>query len=447
MDLSNRELAALIWIVIGFGYIFFKDKNGNLLPLLKQFIQLFFVPKIIIVMVGAALWITLCVQLLHHLNAWENSNLKTTILWSFAFAFVTLMDVNRISEDSTYFKKTIRDTVNATAIITFIAEAYSFSLLAELLLFPFLFIVTAMHIMSENKKEHASVHKLMSTALVTAGCIYIGYGMYMASTKFEEFSTWNNVREFSTPIILSLLFLPYLYLISVLISYELIWVSLRFVMKDKSLRRYAMLQAFIHLRLDLQGLRRWKRNIGAYQPENREAIVESISEIKRYQKREKNPPNVSPDLGWCPIAATEFLLNDNLKTSDYHRIHNDEWWATASPIETNKESLFSSNIAYYLSGDEQAVKRLKLVLNVKNNEYGKVAEEHFLRVCKNLLLASIGNIPSNLLRGITHNKDINVIINGSRIQLCKEAYANTSREGYSRSLIIDHNPNYRAPYE
>ncbi|MCS4307060.1 hypothetical protein M2404_001385 [Rheinheimera pacifica] len=447
MELSNRELSALIWTAAILVYIFFKDKGDNIAKSFKLLVRAFFSPQIMVVVLCAALWIILCLLGLHYVDIWTTANLKTTILWSFAFAFLTLMDVNRISEDNTYFKKTIRDTVNVTAIITFIAEAYSFPLFAELVLFPFLFCVTAMHVMSGKKKEHASVHSLMSGMLVTVGCAYIGYGIYMAATDFEDFATWSNLCEFFIPIILSLLFLPYLYLISILVSYELIWVSLRFALKDASLRRYAMLQATIRFRFDLEGLRRWKRNVGAYPPESREGILNAISEVKKYQKRERSPSNVSPDAGWCPIAATGFLLSENLKTSDYHRTYDDEWWASSTYLTINEESLFSSNIAYYISGDKQAVKRLKLVLNVNNNEDSEVAEARFHQVCEVLFLSSIGDASSEVLERISHGDDIDTEVHGRRVRLRKEAFVNTSRGGYSRTMTIDYSPDCRAPYE
>src|SRR5690606_31867165 len=122
--------------------------------------------------------------------------------------------------------------INVTAVITFIAETYSFPILAELILFPFLFIVSAMQIMSEKKKEHIAVYKLMTGILVIVGIIYVGYGVSKAATDFNQFVTWNNLREFSIPIFLSLLFLPYLYFLSVVISYELILNRLRWAQND-----------------------------------------------------------------------------------------------------------------------------------------------------------------------------------------------------------------------
>lgn len=445
MDLSNRELAAFIWIGATLGYIFVKDRS--LLALLKQVLRILFLPKIIVILLCAFLWIILCVQGLSYIDMWEGSNLKTTILWGIGFAFVTLMDVSRISEDNTYFKKTLRDAINVTAIITFIAEAYSFPLLAELVLFPFLFSVTAMHAISEKKKEHASAHKLMSGLLITVGFVYIGYGLYMAATDVKAFVTWNNLREFSIPIILSLLFLPYLYLISILVSYELTLVSLRSALKNDSLRRYAMFKAVIHFRFDLEGLRRWKRNIGANPPENREAIRESISEIKKYQNREKMPFDVPPEIGWCPVAATKLLLSENLQTSDYHRTYDGEWWASSSYVSINKESLLPSNIAYYISGDEHAVKRLKLVLNVNHREDSPIAEKKFFQVCKILLQSSVSDVPIHVLEKISHSEMNDIEISCKRIRLLRSDYVNSSRGGYSLTLTVDYSNCYRARYD
>lgn len=38
-------------------------------------------------------------------------NLKSTLVWSVTFAFVTMLNVNRITEENTFFRKTARDTV------------------------------------------------------------------------------------------------------------------------------------------------------------------------------------------------------------------------------------------------------------------------------------------------------------------------------------------------
>lgn len=294
MELSNREWASLFWIAAFVVHAVFNDKNGQLAKRLKSFLRAFFVPKIVVVMAWASLWIVLCIQMLRYAGAWDVGNLKTTLLWAVTFAFVTLLDIGRISEDDTYFRKTVRDTVGATVAITFIAEAYSFPLAVELILIPYLALMTGIQVVSEKKPEQASVHKLANTLLAVIGLVYVAYGFYMIAIDFREFATWTTLREFLIPITLSLLFLPYLYVVSVLVAYERTFTGLRCAQRDYALRRYAAFQAALRFRFNLEGLRRWKRHIGVFQPDSREGILASISEVKANQKKESNPPPVLP---------------------------------------------------------------------------------------------------------------------------------------------------------
>jgi len=338
MDLNNRELAVLVWVAAFFGFTFLKDKNGRVLESFKQLIRAFFAPKIVVVMLWGVLWVVLCVQGLRYLGMWEIGNLKTTLLWGVAFAFVTLLDVNRVSEDKTYFQTTIKESIGVTVLVAFIAEAYSFSFIAEMILFPFLCIVAMMQVMSEKDPKHAAVHTLTNALIVITGLVYLVYGLYMAANDLDAFVTWHNLREFLVPILLSLLFLPYLYMVCILVSYEFILVALRWTFKDDSLRRYAIFQAVARFRFDIDGLRRWKRHTNVFPPGSRESIRQSIQEIKDYQKRERHPPVVSPDLGWCPVAAAKFLADQGLATEDYHRTFDDQWWASSPSLNPNKDA-------------------------------------------------------------------------------------------------------------
>ncbi|WP_028008437.1 hypothetical protein [Solimonas flava] len=155
MELSNREIAAMIWLTIFFVWTLARDKSGEIRRSLAHLVRAFFVRHIMLVMLWAALWIVLCVRLLIWLGFWHLDNLKTTVMWAVPFAFVTLLDANRVTEEKTYFRNTIRDTVNVTVLITFVAELYSFSLPVELLLTPLLTLIGGVAIFSEGKPEYA----------------------------------------------------------------------------------------------------------------------------------------------------------------------------------------------------------------------------------------------------------------------------------------------------
>lgn len=189
-----------------------------------------------------------------------------------AFAFVTMMDISRISGDDTYFKKTIRDTINMTVVVTFIAEAYSFSLLIELIILPIISIVAMMQAVSSRSEEHVQIHKLCTGILTSAGLVYIGYGIFRAVTDLGGFATIETFLELTVPITLSILFLPFIYLMSVFVTYENRFIGLQWSIKDKSLLRYSKLKAIFSFGFNLELLRRWVREIQLRQPTNRAQV-------------------------------------------------------------------------------------------------------------------------------------------------------------------------------
>lgn len=291
MDLNNREIAFLVWAAVFIGYISRKKTTREaFVGLIRAFLN----PKIVGSLALMALWIGLCVYALAFIEWWNLENLKSTLVWSMTFAFVTMLDVNRITEESAFFRKTATDVVSATVVVTFIAELYSFSLFVELLLLPFLAFVTALQVISEHEPKHAAAHKLSSAVLIIAGMSYFSHGIYRAITNFDDFSTWENVREFFVPILLSFLFLPFIYAMSVFVSYEMNMTRLRWPLKDDGLRRYAAREAMMRFRFDLEGLRRWTRNVAILRPSTPEEIRSSIAEVLLQKQRERNPPDVSP---------------------------------------------------------------------------------------------------------------------------------------------------------
>jgi hypothetical protein len=185
MDLNNREIAVLFWRALFMTTIFpQKDVRRGFWSMVQAFCQ----PLILLALALAAAWITACVVGLKHIGLWDWSNLKTTLVWAVTFAFVTMFDLNRISEDRIYFNKMIRDVIGATTLVTFVAELYSFSLALELALVPFLTFVAMLQAMMKTKPRYISVGKMAQFILVAAGLSYFGYGLYRIATNFSAFA-------------------------------------------------------------------------------------------------------------------------------------------------------------------------------------------------------------------------------------------------------------------
>lgn len=445
-DLNNREIAFLIWMAIAFAFLWAKDKSGNFRQGLRRIMQAFFVRPILVSLALASLWIGLCVAVLSRVGIWDSGNLKTTLVWAVTFAFVTLFDINRISEDEAFFKQTLRDTVGATTLVVFIAELYSFPLLVELLLWPVLALMTGVQTYSEKKKEYEVSHRLASAILTTAGLAFFIYGIFGAVTEFKDFATWNNVRELFIPILLSVTYLPFIYAATVYFSYERTFGAFAVLIKDDSLRKYARRQAMLRLRLDRESLQRWKRQVGLFPPATRAEVRDLIVEVKRLRKREQHPPAVPEEAGWNPHLATHFLAADSLTTNDYHRLYDGEWGASSKMLPIGSADFLKDNIAYYIEGDEIAAKRLKLKLHVNHLSEAVQSEAHFLGVCEHLLRIAASCEEQAILEKIFTSQTIDVEVNGRRIRMKGESFAN-SAAGYWRVMIVDHSPTHRAGYD
>ena len=91
MDLNNREIAFLVWAAVFIGYTSRKKTTREAFGgLIRAFLNL----KIVGSLVLMAVWIGLCVYALASIEWWNLENLKSTLVWSVTFAFVTMLDQN-----------------------------------------------------------------------------------------------------------------------------------------------------------------------------------------------------------------------------------------------------------------------------------------------------------------------------------------------------------------
>lgn len=438
MDLSNRELALLIWIALFVIFVLSRDKDGTVRKALRSLASAFISRKIIAIFSWAMLWIVISIQGLAWLGLWSLENLKGTLIWAVTFAFVTIFDANRITDEATYFGKTLRDVLNATVVVAYFAEMYSFSLVAELVITPLLLFVALMAAVSERKPESTLVHGFAQGVLVVAGLGFIAYSTYRAVTEFDSFATMANFKDFLIPVALSLAFLPFLYAMSVLLTYERAGTVLRITMKDPSLSRYAMWQAALRFRLDLNGLRRWKRNVLIARASSREAIRELIAEVKGIQRLERVPPSVPAELGWSPFVAANFLAAAGLTAGDYHRLYDDEWHASSDLLKLG-DSVLADTIGYYVDGDAKVAKQLSIELTVYDSARAETADARFGDVCAALLKAAAVPLSENL----RCNGALDVTIGGRRLRMKTETFG----RGFTRTFTVDHSPEYRSRFD
>lgn len=384
----------------------------------------------------ASLYIGACIALLAWRDLWTITNLKTSILWVLTFAFVTMFDMSRITENSTFFRKTVRDTLSATVVLTFLVDSYTFSLPVELFIVPIVTFLALLRSTTSSNPEHKMVDRLIGWILAISGLIYVCYATYQATMHFREFATFDNARELMIPIILSLMFLPFLYGLSIYVAYQQVFAGLNWKIKDARLLRYAKCRAILTFGLNLDFLKRWRRLILQNDPTDKDDIRQSIEQIRLIQKREKHPPEIPPNEGWSPYVAKQFLTSENFITDDYHASF-DSWWCSSQPVKVNDSIL--NTLTYYVEGDERAAKKLTLELTVSKAEHASEADDHFFRLAAILLVAATGlEVAIRLSEMIGSAETANLLEGNRRIQLTKEEWQRGQNHSFERNLVIIH---------
>jgi hypothetical protein len=438
MELTNREIATLIWLGLAIGTACL---NRTLRGGLGAILRILFTRPIRRVLAAALFYVVLCAVLLAQLPVWRPENLKATLIWIMTFGIVTIFEYKRLLEERLFFRNILRETLSAAVVLVFLIESYTLNLWAELMLIPFATLLTLVYAMPPKNPDQRVAHRFVGWLMTLLGLSYLTYSALQAAIDWRNFATLNTTREFAVPILLSLMFLPFLYGLKVYGTYQQVFSGLRMIaIPDRRLRRYAQWRAILAFRFNLNFLKRWRRMMVIQHPASKDAIKASISELRRIRAVESNPPTIAPSEGWSPYDAKDFLATEGLETEDYHSSYDDEW-RCASLILKVQEGVFAPTLTYYVTGDERAAAELLLELDVFNCENPTAADERFWR-CAALLLrcATSQDTAQEIATTIGESEAAALELNHWWIELVKEDRQSTIGKSYERTFALKIKP-------
>jgi hypothetical protein len=431
MELNNREISTLIWVGIAL-FLSLLKPQGRIA--LANVFTAFARPLIIRVLSIAGLWVGLCVFLMQRYGVWEWSNLKTTALWVMTFAFVTMFDVDKLGKPK-FYSVLIRDILSATAIVVFIAEFTTFSLLGELVFVPFLILMGLIRAISNSKSEFHKIGKIFDVLAALVGGALLIYSIWWIAAEFSDFAQRDTALEFAVPIILSVLFIPFLFVFGLWANYERVFSSLNYSISDENLRCYARLRSFCAFRGDIEALDRWRNLLNRVQPTTRNCVNESIAAIKSAKCREKASLPIDPQEGWSPYLAKDFLKEEGLATSAYQDIGDGEWSCSSNLMDID-DGLLPNRLGYFILGDISAAKRLRLKLYVNNPSMAGQSEARFCEVATKLLEAAGVKDKTCLLELPIDSGRRDSDAGPYAVKLSREDWQGGIQGGYDRVLTI-----------
>jgi hypothetical protein len=437
MDFTNREIATYFWLST---FIVISMIRRDVRKAAWNVLKLFFAPKLLRLWASIAAYVVGSVWLFSQCKLWQWDNLKTTVLWAVSFVFIAVLDIMKISteeDERKFFTKILRDTLALSAVLTFLVELQSFSLTTEMIAVPLLALLGLLQAVAQHDAKTAQVDRLLKVILSIAGLWYIGYSLYESVLQFRQTATAANLREFGIPILLTITFVPFLYGLLILVTYEGVFIRLTWQIKDQQLRSRAKLEALVWFGPRLNLLRRWASNVGSVQPDDIGKLRRSFNDAIQTVRDEKSPPYIKPSEGWSPHLARYFLRQHGLEARPYHRDFEDEWSASSPMLSIWENRGIANNMAYYLTGTERVAKSLKLRLYINRPEEQAVADEQFLRAGNTLLEMALGETDATTLIGsLATLNPFGTAINGTQVSLSGEDWSVGIAGSFERTLHL-----------
>jgi hypothetical protein len=230
---STRETALLAWIGIALVLCLF---NKGIRTSLVGVVKALFANKIILSLLAFFSHTAFYVLILTILGLWDIALLKDTVFWALGFGFVALVNINKVNSKA-YFKETFKDAVKGTILIEFIANFFTFSLLAELIILPIVVIAAMMQAVASFKEEHKPVENFIKNLFLYFSIFVFLFSLYKTVASYREVFTFDNFKSLMLPVVLTITFLPFMYLFNLYVKYEMLWVTLKFMIRDKAERK------------------------------------------------------------------------------------------------------------------------------------------------------------------------------------------------------------------
>lgn len=237
---STRELSLIIWSTII--VIFFCFKIG-ISKSLKNLIYSFFAPKLTTIYIIMILY-TLCTLLvLNYFHLWDFTLLKDSVFWFITFAIVTFFKIDKASNND-FFIKIINETFKLTLFLEFLSNFYNFNFWIELLIFPFILLVSLLKSFSELDSKNKVTTKFLSNIILIVGLIYFVFAIYKTFQDYHTFFSVHNLNSLILPVLLSFLSIPLFYFLALYNTYEQLFLRLPIMNSDPQIQNRLKRQIF-----------------------------------------------------------------------------------------------------------------------------------------------------------------------------------------------------------
>lgn len=272
-DLNNREISAYFWLFV---FLTWALSGRSVRNQAYSLLQMLLRPPLLWIILSFLVYVSLLVTGLYFLGFWQMFLLKDTLVWLLGSATALTFSANDVKSNAQAWKL-FASVFKWTIFLEFITNFYTFQLWIELILVPVVTLLGMMQVFVKNKPEHKDSGKVINTLLMWIGLLVIAYVSYKTIAGFIELFTMENLKSLLVAPILTLLFIPFVYIMAVFLAYSDLMVTVELYWRNEPVVRTWKRAIKKHAGINLTRIYRIKRKI------NKQDLVRS-KDVATYLK-------------------------------------------------------------------------------------------------------------------------------------------------------------------
>lgn len=283
---NNRELAIIIWSLIGVIFVWVASKNMR--ELLIKVVKCLFCKQFIKLYIAMGIYIAFVIYFLWKIGYWQIELLKDTIIWFCFTGIILAFKTIHQGKNLSYFKQILVDSFKISIVVQYIIGAYNCSLWEELILIPLmLFMILLDYVLESqeqfNNEDYKLLKKIVKVSNIIMGGYIIGVAVISAITDFKNLLKIDVVKAIAFPSIMTASFLLFLYFFVIILGYEQIFSGLKTIgSQEKKLKTYIKVKVIIVCKGSLSKIYKiWKSiGLGLLRSNTKQEVNKCINRFK-----------------------------------------------------------------------------------------------------------------------------------------------------------------------
>lgn len=240
--------------------------------------------KILLPIICAQIYLSVFAYVLYKNELWNTAILRETIFFLLYTSISLIFKYNSNSQRIASVKGIVEDTIKATLIVEFYLNIHTFSYWIELIiqfLLAFLFLLGAV-----NKRDTQELEKTYGCTQTLFYCLSISllvYSIYLSGEQWRENFSSQNITSLLFPIIATLAYWPFLYILSVIKVYEEWFVRIYFASnkEEYGFRKNQVLKA---CGINLSLIHFVSKDFHVYIPQTHRQFVDDLNKsVEKYK--------------------------------------------------------------------------------------------------------------------------------------------------------------------